>query len=341
LTRGQFQTSSEIPRRRGKSQHSLDLIAAAKSILEEIHPASVRAVCYRLFVAGLIPSMSVNHTANVSRLLVDAREQDIIPWSHIVDDSRQIRGSVGWDDPEELMRVMLAAYRKDYWQMQLFHVEVWTEKATVTSTIDPVLEQYGVQARIMKGFGSASAIKKAADFAADTEKPCMALYVGDWDPSGLYMSEVDLSRRLLAYGDPYRQWQILRVALGVVDIMEGGLPFFALSDKQNDPRFEWYRQSMRPFPRPLRGRCWELDALSPVVLRARVENAIQMYLDDAAWERCTRTEALEKESMGLVFNTWKDVKSIDGLLLDTVRRLNDEAISDEIENTPKRTPVPA
>lgn len=42
---------------RGKSGRSIKLIAAAQCILEEIQPASVRAVCYRLFVEGLIPYM--------------------------------------------------------------------------------------------------------------------------------------------------------------------------------------------------------------------------------------------------------------------------------------------
>ena len=42
---------------RGKAQKSLELIDAAREILEEIQPASVRAVCYRLFVAGLIANM--------------------------------------------------------------------------------------------------------------------------------------------------------------------------------------------------------------------------------------------------------------------------------------------
>ncbi len=35
--------------KRGKAQKTLDLIDAAREILEGIHPASVRAVCYCLF----------------------------------------------------------------------------------------------------------------------------------------------------------------------------------------------------------------------------------------------------------------------------------------------------
>jgi hypothetical protein len=43
---------------RGLAAKTRDLIDAARSILEEIRPASVRATCYRLFVAKLIESMA-------------------------------------------------------------------------------------------------------------------------------------------------------------------------------------------------------------------------------------------------------------------------------------------
>lgn len=60
---------------RGKHQATLALIEAAKGILEEIQPASVRAVCYRLFAAGVIPDMSTERSVKrVGRELVWARE---------------------------------------------------------------------------------------------------------------------------------------------------------------------------------------------------------------------------------------------------------------------------
>ena len=43
---------------RGKTQRSLDLIDACYAILQEIHPATVRAVCYQLFIRRLLPSMA-------------------------------------------------------------------------------------------------------------------------------------------------------------------------------------------------------------------------------------------------------------------------------------------
>ena len=78
---------------RGKSQRSLALVDAATTILAEIQPASVRAVCYRLFTAGLTGSMAKSETNKVSKQLTWAREQgrilpgvDVLRLARLVDD---------------------------------------------------------------------------------------------------------------------------------------------------------------------------------------------------------------------------------------------------------------
>src|SRR5690348_14614890 len=101
---------------RGKGKRTLELIEAAAEILEEIHPASVRAVCYRLFAAGLIPNMSRNSTNSVSRLLTEAREIGEIPWGYIVDESREAECRPSWASPTEIIGAAVAQYRKDYWR---------------------------------------------------------------------------------------------------------------------------------------------------------------------------------------------------------------------------------
>lgn len=84
---------------RGKSQKTIALIEAAIRILEEIQPASVRAVCYRLFTEKLIPSMEKKYTNAVSRQLVYAREQGKLRWDWIVDETRSALGWNQYSDP--------------------------------------------------------------------------------------------------------------------------------------------------------------------------------------------------------------------------------------------------
>jgi hypothetical protein len=68
-----------------KALKSLRLIEACAAILQEIQPATVRAVCYRLFVQGIIPSMASKHVKRVGAQLKDAREFGIVAWEWIVD----------------------------------------------------------------------------------------------------------------------------------------------------------------------------------------------------------------------------------------------------------------
>src|SRR5205823_950259 len=98
---------------RGKSARSLALIDTAATILAEIHPATVRAVCYRLFVAGQIGSMAKAETNRVSTQLVYAREQGRIPWEWVVDETRRVEVRPSWRNPAEYVGVVARSYRRD------------------------------------------------------------------------------------------------------------------------------------------------------------------------------------------------------------------------------------
>lgn len=277
---------------RGKSKATMDLIEACRKILTEIQPASVRAVCYRLFTMGLIQHMGKNETNKVSRQLVYAREQGIVPWEWIVDETREAERISTWDDPDQIIRAAVKGYRRDYWQDQPVRVEVWSEKGTVRGTLAPVLNEYGVTFRVMHGFASATAVNDIAELSNETDKPLFALYVGDHDPSGMCMSEVDLPGRLKRYGG---EVHLRRIALLTSDTPD--LPSFDVETKRSDGRAEWYRTHY--------GRkCWELDAMPPPLLRQRVEAVIREYIDLERWERAIAIERVETASMGEFFEAW-------------------------------------
>ncbi|OGA72974.1 MAG: hypothetical protein A3G81_22520 [Betaproteobacteria bacterium RIFCSPLOWO2_12_FULL_65_14] len=283
-------------RGRGKAQKTLALIAAAARILEEIQPASIRAVCYRLFTEGLIKSMEKSNTNTVSRLLVGAREDGEIPWGWVVDETRVAESIATWENPTEIIEATVRDYRKNYWTDQPEWVEVWSEKGTIRGTLAPVLDKYGVTFRVMHGYGSATALNDIADQTKRSDKLLTVLYVGDWDPSGLHMSEVDLPDRLNRYGADVN---IFRVALDDEHVGPR-LPSFEVESKSKDPRYAWYSKRY--------GRkCWELDALSPVILRDRIELEITSRLDREIWRRAIEVEAVERESMQSFLSKWPSI----------------------------------
>ena len=283
---------------RGKSAKSLELIEASIRILAEIQPASVRAVCYRLFTEKLIPNMSKASTNAVGSQLVYAREQGLIPWCWIVDETRATERASLWSDPESIIRAAVSGYRKDYWDMQPRRVEVWCEKGTVRGTLAPVLDEYGVAFRVMHGYGSATSIYGAAQDSIGSDKPLTVFYIGDHDPSGLHMSEIDLTARLARYGG---RAEVIRIALDARDVTaDSQLPWFPAADKVNDKRYPWFVENYGH-------RCWEVDALSPVVLRERVDVSINALLDIDAWNHAIEIEAAEVESMQSILGTWKSI----------------------------------
>jgi hypothetical protein len=79
-----------------------------------------------------------------------------------------------------------------------------------------------------------------------------------------------------------------------------GLPSFSVETKRGDPRYRWFMAHHG-------ATCWELDALSPVVLRDRVEQAILDRLDPAAWNRAAITERAECESLETILSTWPSI----------------------------------
>src|SRR5260221_14728192 len=84
---------------RGRSAETKILLSAAIEILKGIQPATVRGVCYRLFSAGLLPSMEKASTDKLSNLLARAREAGAVPWEWIVDDGRRPQKAGVWPVP--------------------------------------------------------------------------------------------------------------------------------------------------------------------------------------------------------------------------------------------------
>jgi hypothetical protein len=279
---------------RGLGRRTREVIDACIEILEEIQPATVRAVCYQLFTRRLIASMEKKETNRVGRMLTRAREDGSIPWEWIVTETHDLEKVSTWAEPAEFVATVRRAYRKDHWELQPNFVEVWSEKGTVRGLLAPVLNEYGVGFRVMHGFAPATIVHEIAEAYGESDRPFIPLYVGDWDPSGLYMSEVDLPERLARYGG--ETIEVERIAL-TLDDTRGGLPSFSVDEKRNDTRYAWFVQRHGR-------RCWELDAMNPNDLRARVEAAILGYIDEAIWQRSQRAEAAEVASLASVLDAW-------------------------------------
>jgi hypothetical protein len=286
-----FDASPKMPRGRGRAQATDDLIEVMAKIAEEMEPITVRGIAYKLFVRKLIASMAKGQTNKVSRLLTIARDEGIIPWEYIVDETRELESQPTWADPQEYAEATRRSYRRDRWQDQPHRVWLVSEKNTVRGVLAPVLDKFGVPFQPMHGFTSTT---KAHEIAEDDDgRELILLYVGAYDPSGLHMSEVDLPKRLEKYGGDHVT--IRRIAL--TRSQARGLPSFPA--KRSDPRYNWFMQYTGGD-----NRCWELDAMDPRELRRIVEREIKALIEPEAWNRSEVCEDAELESLNKVMGNW-------------------------------------
>jgi hypothetical protein len=128
----------------------------------------------------------------------------------------------------------------------------------------------------------------------DDGRPLIILYVGDFDPSGMFMSEQDLPKRFSKYDGNHVT--LKRIALTREHVH--GLPSFPATDKRKDPRYQW-------FVRNFGHQCWELDAMDPNDLRACVEREIRKLIEPVAWKRCEIVNKAEQNSLRTVLDGWK------------------------------------
>src|SRR5262249_43549581 len=163
-------------------------------------------------------------------------------------------------------------YRRDFWDQQPYRVQIWSEKGTVRGVLRPVLDHYAVGFNPVHGFDSATNVHDAAE--DDDGRELIVLYVGDFDPSGMYMSEEDLPKRLSKYDGDHIT--IKRIAL---TREHHALPSFPATDKRTDTRYAWFVRNHGDL-------CWELDAMDPNELRDVVERAIVELIEPEAWNRC-------------------------------------------------------
>jgi hypothetical protein len=162
----------------------------------------------------------------------------------------------------------------------------------VRGVLEPVLDEYAVGFLPVHGFSSATAAHDTAE--DDDGRDLNVLYVGDRDPSGMFMSEEDLPARFAKYDGEHVK--LKRIALTREQVR--GLPSFLASDKKKDPRYRW-------FVRNFGNRCWELDAMDPNDLRSCVEREIVRLIEPTAWRRCETVNAAEQESLRTILCKWR------------------------------------
>jgi hypothetical protein len=190
------------------SDKTLWTVMGIKHLIEVEQPISVRGVYYRAFSAKLYQQGDID---KVGSRVLKMRRAGLIPFEWISDSTRRRIQPDTFNNITDYAEWARNSYRKHLWQDQANHVEIFSEKETMTGVIQPVTDNLDVALTPLRGNNSETWVYDIAERWRKIEKPIFAYYLGDHDPNGLDI-ERDFRHRLEGYleGRPYH-WQRLAV----------------------------------------------------------------------------------------------------------------------------------
>lgn len=268
------------------------LVDWATETLESERPMTLRQLYYRLVSSGNLS----NHQKEYNRLKVlmgRLREEGIVPRTWIVDHVRTTFKPSSWSGLADYGDSIRECYRKDFWSSLGCHVEILVEKDAVAGTLQPVTSKYDVALRVLRGYSSISFAGEIADEWSQIKKPIHAYYLGDYDPSGIDI-ERDAREKIGRYGASDFQWTRLAILEEDFDAFN----LIPLPVKQSDKRAASFLGTHG-------SRCAELDALPPMELRRRVEEAILRHVNKSVWKQLQRIEQIERKTMQEYVDKWR------------------------------------
>lgn len=239
--------------------------------LQEGYKLTVRQLFYQMVGRGLIENDQKEYR-KISNLVVQGRMGGLIDFEAIEDRVRIPRLPYSCEDPADAIADTIATYRIDRQRGQEWYTEVWSEKDALSGLLYDVTRKYHVNLVINRGYSSCSAMYEAyrrfANAIASNNQRGQIIYLGDHDPSGKDMIR-DIEDRLNEFGVG-RFIDVIPVALTMEQIKEyTPPPYFA---KIKDPRAKEYIEQYGDV-------AWEVDALTPQVLKKVLEDAITERMD--------------------------------------------------------------
>lgn len=250
--------------------------------LAEGYKLTVRQLFYQMVGRGMINNDQKEYR-KISSLVVLGRMGGLIDFEAIEDRVRVPRLPYSCKDPNDAIDDTISTYRIDRQQGQEWYTEVWSEKDALSGLLYDVTKKYHVNLVINRGYSSCSAMYEAycrfAEAITQNGQLGQIIYLGDHDPSGKDMIR-DIKERLEEFGVG-KYIDVIPVALTMEQIEKyDPPPYFA---KIKDPRAKWYMEEFGDV-------AWEVDALTPQVLKKVLDDAItdrmdlNLYVDRLAQE---------------------------------------------------------
>jgi len=272
---------------------------------------TLRQVHYRLAslqVGGY--QNTVNCYKSLSRKLVDARKDDLIPWNGLADHIRKRM----WHQLDESIdfREILESYIDDLgidpWEKQGKHLVIWIEKDALAELVSDVAKQFYVPVCVGRGYSSWTFVHDNLDIL-ESDLETTILYLGDHDPSGMDIERA-LGDAILYFSGDFGLGLNLGQVLKDAGLSGNRTRRLALTYDQVQ-RFKLLPNPTKqadsrsgPYVAQYGDQCWELDALDPTVLKNLVTQAIEAEIDRDSW---TQVETENRKRRDKVLEQLEDI----------------------------------
>jgi len=268
---------------RKPQERTLLLMDAITAIVREYDRMTIRQLYYQFVSRGSIAKTEAEYK-RVCNIAGQMRVAGTLPYGKIADGNRQRRSVAQWGGPADLLESATAQYRKNRWEHQRWHVEVWCEKDALSGVLLPVCDAWGVTYVATRGNPSMTLIYESAVFMSALPQPTLIVYVGDHDASGRGISD-RLEAQFALHTDGVA---VARVALNPAQIAAYQLP--TRPGKTSDSQHA-------KFAAEYGDESVEVDALPPDVLTGIVQDEIVSMIDAPEWDAAGKAEELERQSL--------------------------------------------
>jgi hypothetical protein len=219
------------------------------------------------------------------------RRAGLVPFEAVTDPTRERVMPAMWQGLADYADFVAEFYQKDLWQNQDVVVFFFIEKQAMEGVVAPVTRNLRVSLIPIRGQCSETWCWSVAQDWNELDKPVIVYYIGDHDSFGLSI-ERSLRERIEGYLDEERkdcfQWE--RLAVTAADLRNLELPGFPIKRDKHGA----IPTTSRAYFEEFGDRCVEADAISPIEIRRRCEEAIRRHIDSARWEAMLEIEAREK-----------------------------------------------
>ena len=284
-------------RKRSTKAELDDLRERMVSIANFFNPLTVRNLFYQLTVedgSGVTLDKTDAAYRKVIRLKKQLCSGKAIPWHFFSDSSRVAYYNDGYEGLDDTAFADRCAnlYRRNYWSTTSIYPQLWVESRSLAPTLEATARELGVSLYPCGGSPSDTFVYGAAvDAVLSKRERIVAVYVGDYDPSGLQISD-SLETMLTEHLDNAAEYYDLdvpeltfdRVAINEQQIIDHSLPTKPVKATQSRKKYD-IDQTV------------EAEAMRPDAMRQIVADAFEPMINRKALDQLRTIEASERHGL--------------------------------------------